>query len=76
MMRHYYDSSVTVAFTGFRPSLSSSEHLGLYVGASFVISLSLRAGSNESLSRKYYRSHSHWTQAVVSSPVGYPPVPP
>jgi hypothetical protein len=51
-MRHYYDSSVTLAFAGFRPSLSSSECLGLYVGASFVISLSLRAGSNESLSRK------------------------
>jgi len=53
--RDFYDSfhdSVTLPLARVRSILSSSNCLSLYVGAPFVISRSLRAGSNESLQGK------------------------
>jgi hypothetical protein len=50
--RDYFDHSVTLYLSIRRPSPSSSKCLSLYVGAQFVISCSLQAGSNESLQRK------------------------
>jgi hypothetical protein len=47
-----YGRSVTMHLAVFRRSLRSNNCLSLYVGAQFVTSLSLRAGSNESLQRK------------------------
>lgn len=48
----YYGDSLTVPLSRVRSILSSSKCLRLYVGAHFVISLSVRAGSNESLQGK------------------------
>jgi hypothetical protein len=48
----YSNDSLTVPLARIRSILSSSNCLRLYVGAQFVISLSVRAGSNESLQRK------------------------
>jgi hypothetical protein len=48
----YYDDSLTLPLSRVRSILSSSKCLRLYVGAHFVISCSLQAGSNESLQRK------------------------
>ena len=53
--RHFHDycnDSLTLPLARVRSILSSSNCLRLYVGAHFVISLSVRAGSNESLQRK------------------------
>ena len=48
----YYGDSLTLPLSRVRSILSSSKCLSLYVGAHFVISLSVRAGSNESLQGK------------------------
>ena len=48
----YFNDSVTMPLARFRSILSSSKCLSLYVGAHFVTSCSLQAGSNESLQRK------------------------
>jgi hypothetical protein len=48
----YFNDSVTLPLARFRSILSSSKCLSLYVGAHFVTSCSLQAGSNESLQRK------------------------
>ena len=48
----YFNDSVTVPLSRVRSILRSPKCLRLYVGAHFVISLSVRAGSNESLQRK------------------------
>jgi len=61
----YFNDSVTLPLSRVRSILSSPKCLRLYVGAHFVISLSVRAGSNESLQRKYYRSLARWTQAMI-----------
>ena len=45
----YFNDSVTLPLSRVRSILSSSKCLRLYVGVHFVISLSVRAGSNESL---------------------------
>jgi hypothetical protein len=68
MERHFHDyfsDSLTLPLSRVRSILSSCKYLRLYVGAHFVISLSVRAGSNESLQRKYYRSPARWTQAII-----------
>ena len=48
----YYDDSLTIPLARVRSILRSSKCLSLYVGAHFVISCSLQAGSNESLQEK------------------------
>ena len=48
----YFNDSVTIPLSRVRSILSSSKCLSLYVGAHFVIPLSVRVGSNESLQRK------------------------
>lgn len=48
----YFNDSVTLPLSRVRSIPSSSKRLGLYLGAHFVTSCSLQAGSNESLSRK------------------------
>jgi hypothetical protein len=48
----YFSDSLTLPLSRFRSILSSSKCLSLYVGAHFVFSCSLQAGSNESLQRK------------------------
>ena len=48
----YFDDSVTIPLSRVRSIPSSSKCLRLYVGAHFVVSLSVRAGSNESLQGK------------------------
>lgn len=48
----YYGDSLTLPLSRVRSILSSSNCLRLYVGAHFVISLSVRVGSNESLQGK------------------------
>jgi hypothetical protein len=48
----YFDDSVTLPLARVRSILRSSTRLSLHLGAQFVTSLSLRAGSNESLQRR------------------------
>jgi hypothetical protein len=45
----YFNDSLTLPLARLRSILSSSKCLSLSVGAHFVISCSLQAGSNESL---------------------------
>ncbi len=51
-LHDYFDDSLTLPLSRVRSIPSSSKRLGLYVGAHFVFSCSLQAGSSESLSRK------------------------
>ena len=48
----YFNDSVTLPLARVRSIPSSSKRLGLYLGAHFVFSRSLQAGSNESLNGK------------------------
>lgn len=48
----YFNDSVTLPLARVRSIPSSSKRLGLYLGAHFVFSCSLQAGSNESLNGK------------------------